>query len=322
MTVAHPSFRQRPAPADPGGDGRLRVLARDGATRARRLASPTGVAGATVESLSWAARVALYPLGIVAGPGVDEGHGYRIEHLSPGQRSLILHDLEAAGTPILLVHGLIDNRSTFVLLRRALKRRGFGTVVAMNYSILTRDVRVAAARLAQEVDALVEQTGYERIHVVGHSLGGLIARYYVQRLGGDSRVHTLVTLGTPHGGTELARLLGTPILRQLRPGSPLMQELAGPATGCRTRFVCWWSELDEAVVPARNAMLVHDDLAVTNIRLRSAGHLSLPNLPNVAAGIAGTLAMLDADGDVTTASVTPLTTRADRRNGSGVLYYE
>ena len=40
-------------------------------------------------------------------------------------------------------------------------------------------------------------SGYERVHIVGHSLGGLAARYYVSRLGGDAHVHTLVTLGTP-----------------------------------------------------------------------------------------------------------------------------
>ena len=55
--------------------------------------------------------------------------------------------------------------------------------------------------------------------LIGHSLGGLIARYYVQCLGGDERVHTLVTLGTPHGGTATAYLRARPAGRQLRPGS-------------------------------------------------------------------------------------------------------
>ena len=99
------------------------------------------------------------------------------------------------GTPILLVHGLVDNRSVFTLLRRRLRRRGFGRVVSMNYSPLTADVRVAATLLAEQVEQLCDETGYERIHVVGHSLGGIVARYYVQCLGGDARVHTLVTLG-------------------------------------------------------------------------------------------------------------------------------
>ena len=106
------------------------------------------------------------------------------------------------GTPILLVHGMVDNRSIFTLLRRGLRRRGFGRVLALNYSPLTddvREVRQVGWPARREVCA---ETGYERIHVVGHSMGGLVARYYVQRLGGDARVHTLVTLGTPHGGTQ------------------------------------------------------------------------------------------------------------------------
>ena len=98
----------------------------------------------------------------------------------------------------------------------------------MNYSPFTADVRVAAAQLAEEVEALVAETGYERIHVVGHSMGGLIARYYVTRLGGDERVHTLVTLGTPHHGTYTAYGWHSQLTRQLRPGSGLMRELDQP----------------------------------------------------------------------------------------------
>jgi len=153
-----------------------------GATKA--LLTPAGVAGAAVE-LVWAStHVALYPLGLFGGPDDIEGHGYSVEGLPPIQRGLVIGDFEAAGTPILLVHGMIDNRSIFTLLRRGLRRRGFGRVVSINYSPMTADVRLAAAWLAEEVESLVAETGYERIHVIGHSLGGLIARYYVTRLGG------------------------------------------------------------------------------------------------------------------------------------------
>ena len=60
-----------------------------------------------------------------------------------------------------------------------------------------------------EVERIVEETGFERIHIIGHSLGGLIARYYVTRLGGDARVHTLITLGTPHEGSYAAYAVPT-----------------------------------------------------------------------------------------------------------------
>ena len=134
------------------------------------------------------------------------------------QRGLVISDVEAAGTPILLVHGMVDNRSIFTVLRLGLRRRGFGRVTTMNYSPLTSDIRVAAAQLAEEVEALVAETGYERIHVIGHSMGGLIARYYVTRLGGDERVHTLVTLGTPHHGTYIAYAWHQPAHAAAAPG--------------------------------------------------------------------------------------------------------
>ena len=187
---------------------------------AKALATPTGLAGAAVEALWLGTHLAIYPLGLVGARARDVSHGYRIEHLAPVQRGLVISDIEAAGTPILLLHGMADNRSVFTLLRLGLRRRGFGQVTTLNYSILTGDIRVAAAQLAEEVEALVAETGYERVHVVGHSMGGLIARYYVTRLGGDERVHTLVTLGSPHHGTYTAYAWNSRIMQQLRPGEP------------------------------------------------------------------------------------------------------
>jgi pimeloyl-ACP methyl ester carboxylesterase len=216
-------------------------------------------------------------------------------------------DVVAAGTPIVLVHGLVDNRSIFTLLRRALRRRGFGRVITLNYSPLTQDIRGAAARLAALVEKTCDETGYERVHVIGHSLGGIVARYYVQRMGGDRRVHTLCTLGSPHAGTYAARLWPGGVVRQLRPGSELMQELAAPAPGCRTRFVAFWSDLDQLIVPQRAAALDHPDLAARNVALRGIGHMSLPISGQVGHEIATLLAHLDEDGRTQTAGVTTLT---------------
>jgi hypothetical protein len=276
---------------------------------ARALLTPTGMAGAAVE-LAWAStHLAFYPLGLLGGPDGREGQGYSVQELPPMQRGLVTGDVEAAGTPILLVHGMIDNRSIFTLLRRGLRRRGFGRVVSINYSPMTSDVRVAAAWLAEEVESLVAETGYERVHVIGHSLGGLIARYYVTRLGGHRRVHTLVTLGTPHEGTFNAYALPSNLCRQLRPGSELMRELGAAVPGCGTRFVAYWSDLDQLVFPQRNARLNHPDLTVRNIEIHGTGHLSLPINGDVVHGICTTLAQLDPGGAVMVAGVTELTHR-------------
>lgn len=236
----------------------------------------TAVRGIAVETAWWATHLALYPLGY-ARENVDlEPHHLNLDQLSPVQRGLFLGDVEAAGTPIVLLHGWVDNRSIFTVLRRQLQRRGFGRVVTMNYSILTHDVPKAAARLGAVVERLCDETGYEQVHVVGHSMGGLVARYYVQRLGGDARVHTVATLGTPHAGTRAAHLMLGRAVSQLRPGSAVLSELAEPAPGCRTRFVCLWSDLDAMVVPRRSACLDHPDLDAHNVFVPGVGHLSLP----------------------------------------------
>jgi pimeloyl-ACP methyl ester carboxylesterase len=188
--------------------------------------------------------------------------------------------------PVLLLHGFIDNRSVFVLLRRSLRRHGWEHVEALNYSPLSCDIRAAAELLGRHVEELCERTGHSRVDVVGHSLGGLIARYYAQCMGGDARIRTVVTLGTPHSGTRAVPLLTAhPIIRQMRPDSDVIQELSEPAPQCTTHFVSFWSDLDQLMIPLRTARLDHPDLIVHNVRVSGVGHLALPVHGAVAAGI-------------------------------------
>ncbi|MET9659513.1 alpha/beta fold hydrolase [Streptomyces sp. NPDC006510] len=188
--------------------------------------------------------------------------------------------------PVVLLHGFIDNRSVFVLLRRSLARHGWHHLESLNYSPLTCDIRTAAELLGRHVEEICARTGHREVDIVGHSLGGLIARYYVQLLGGDQRVRTLVTLGTPHAGTAAAPLASAhPIVRQMRTGSAPIEELRRPAPGCRTRFVSFWSELDRVIVPAEAARIDHPDLDALNVRVTGIGHLALPVHPAVAAAV-------------------------------------
>ncbi len=205
--------------------------------------------------------------------------------------------------PVLLLHGFIDNRSVFVLLRRSLRRHGWQQVESLNYSLLTCDARAAAELLARYVEELCARTGRAEVDVVGHSLGGLIARYYVQRLGGDARVRTLVTLGTPHGGTRVAPLMSAhPLVRQMRPGSDVIAELAAPAPDCRTHFISFWSDLDQIMVPVETARIEHPDLITRNVRVTGVGHLALPVHGAVAAGIRQALTAEETAADASGAA--------------------
>lgn len=280
-----------------------------GRSAVRAVLSPKTMRVAALEAAWTATHLALYPLGLTRSQRGPDDMPIRLETLPLRQRGLVAGDIEAAGTPILLVHGMVDNRSIFTLLRRGLRRRGFWQLPAMNYSPFTTDVRAAAVRLAERVEQIVAETGYDRIHIVGHSLGGLIARYYVQRLGGHHRVHTLVTLGSPHGGTLAAHLLPHPLVRQLRPSAELIKELAEPARDCDTRFVAFYTDRDHVVVPSINASVDHPDLDVRNILIPGTGHLSFPLNGKVVHEITQVLARLARDGE-------SITLRENRSGGA------
>ncbi|MEV8568430.1 alpha/beta fold hydrolase [Streptomyces sp. NPDC051322] len=250
-----------------------------------------------------AGHLLLYPSGISAErrtlPPVSE---------TPDSTPAAAQGAEAAAVsdqpPVILLHGFIDNRSVFLLLRRSLSRHGRPHAESLNYSLLTCDVRAAAELLGRHIEEICARTGHHQVDIVGHSLGGLIARYYVQRLGGDVRVRTLVTLGTPHAGTQMAQLLSAhPLMRQMLPHSDLIEELRSPAVGCRTRFVSFWSDLDHLMAPVEAACIDHPDLIATNVRVTGIGHLALPVHPAVAAGIRQALDAQETTGLEGAASV-------------------
>ena len=263
----------------------------------RAMTRPRTYPGFAKEILMTSLNVALYPAGLIS-DALKVEDAVRLGDKYTSQVPLQYLDPVAASTPIILLHGYFHNRSAFVIMRRSLKKFGFRSVDTMNYNVIGHDVQELAAQLAVHVDEILERTGATHVHLIGHSLGGLVARYYIQKLGGHEKVHTCITLGTPHRGTHAAWVGRGKTARQLRPGSLLLRQIARSARAMPVRFISFYSNLDSLVLPASNAKITEPSLRARNIFVKDLGHLSLLISRPLIRSIAEILASLDSMPDV------------------------
>jgi triacylglycerol lipase len=193
--------------------------------------------------------------------------------------------------PLLLVHGFGCDLGSLGTLARRFAHDGW-RVFPIELDTVNRSVENLAERLARQVARVRRRLGVERVDLIGHSLGGLIIRYYVQMLEGWNEVDRVVTVGTPHsGGTwasyavyPLRRLgfLPTPLpsethsVDQLMPGSSFYEDVNGPVyrvENCaRVDFTNVWSLADECVLPTWRARF---PWAAREHRFSALGHLGL-----------------------------------------------
>jgi pimeloyl-ACP methyl ester carboxylesterase len=259
----------------------------------RAMSRPRTYPGFAREILMTSLNVALYPAGLIS-DALKVEDAVRLGDKYTSQVPLRYLDPVAASTPIILLHGYFHNRSAFVVMRRSLRKFGFRSVDTMNYNVIGHDVQELAQQLSQHVDEVLERTEATHVHLIGHSLGGLVARYYIQKLGGHEKVHTCITLGTPHRGTHAAWVGRGKTARQLRPGSLLLRQLARSSRAMQVRFISFYSNLDSLVLPASNAKITEPALRARNILVKDLGHLSLLISRPIIRSIAEALANPDA----------------------------
>ena len=163
----------------------------------------------------------------------------------------------AARNPIFLVHGIIDRAYIFNSMRAFLEAEGW-TVYALD--LVPNDGRAGLEVLAQQLaDFIDSEVGPERrVDLLGFSMGGLVSRYYVQRLGGLDRVDRFISICAPNHGTLLA--FGMPIfkgIRQMCPNSAFLNDLNGNAIEQlgSIDYTSLWTPSDLMILPADSARM-------------------------------------------------------------------
>lgn len=193
--------------------------------------------------------------------------------------------------PVLLVPGFGGATGPLQSLAAALRADGRQAVVVPLPGDGTGDLSVSAQALNTAATAALAASGAPSVDVVGYSAGGVVARLWVAAHPGRAR--RVVTLGSPHQGTQVAVLgadLGSAVCptacRQLVPGSQLLAGL--PPVDTRLGGTAWlsvWTRQDDLVVPPDAARLPGAlDLPLQDLCPGlQVGHGSLPTSPVVQA---------------------------------------
>ena len=186
---------------------------------------------------------------------------------------LLIHDPVPAPAerPVLLIHGVLVNDGVWLLVWRFLRRMGVAPIYTMNYGPPLADIEWFAGQLHKRIEEIRTATGAERLVLVSHSMGGLVARAYLRRFGGQ-RVDKLICIGAPHHGSVLAYTFPGRCLAQMHPGHPWLAELnrdeAGAAPAPITSI---WSRHDSMVAPQASSVLRNAE----NIALVGIAHNAL-----------------------------------------------
>jgi predicted alpha/beta hydrolase family esterase len=167
----------------------------------------------------------------------------------------------------------MHNKSAFLIMGHRLGSAGRNNVVALNFGPPSREVPFFAERLSETVKTTLAQTGCEKVDLVGHSMGGLVVRYYIEKLGGAAGVNAAVTLGAPHLGSKTAVFGVLKSAEQFSPDSALITELnEAPPSGDATDMTAVWSDFDSIVLPHESARLPEP---YTSVKVGGVGHVAM-----------------------------------------------
>lgn len=157
--------------------------------------------------------------------------------------------------PVLLVHGIMRTSAVFRKMSAYLTNHGWSVYT---FNLTPHNATISLDELALQVADYVDKTfaSKQPLDLVGLSMGGLVTRYYVQRLGGIERVQRFITISTPNQGTHLAYLSARPGCVQMRPGSTFLKDLNHDCSMLEAlNFTSLWTPWDFVIVPAQSSQM-------------------------------------------------------------------
>lgn len=168
---------------------------------------------------------------------------------------------------VVLVHGFFASAGVWRPMKRVLAKRTGAKVASFTHA-----PGVGIDRIARSLARIIERVPVNcRVHLVGHSLGGVVARWYVQELGGHARVRQTISLGAPFAGTERAHPFPFLVGRELSRSSAILARLRERAHEHDVPHLSIVGDGDLVIVPNDSAVFPRGDVVV----LPNCGHNTL-----------------------------------------------
>ena len=188
-----------------------------------------------------------------------------------------LNKLSGERPPLLLIHGYQCNRGFWFWLRPRLEAAGW-TVATHSMEPTWTEIDNYADGIARRIDEVLAVTGAPQVILIGHSMGGLACRTYL-RAHGKGKVARMITLGSVHHGSRLARLGIGPNARQMRIGNPWLVALGAiEAVPLPQGSVSIYSHHDNYVFPQETGSRLE---GATNVAISGVSHLGMAFSPYV-----------------------------------------
>jgi MYXO-CTERM domain-containing protein len=160
---------------------------------------------------------------------------------------------------VLLITGVTIPAAWFDPIKARLERDGFRTVVWEPPALLSGDLFENTERLADVIDGIRAQTGEAKIDILAECTGGLLARYYMQSMGGDKYVSRMVTFISPQHGVPKADLafttVGWPALDDLTPGSDFLEAVNNAPLPANVPITSIYTCTDEYIQPYKTSII-------------------------------------------------------------------
>lgn len=157
--------------------------------------------------------------------------------------------------PILLIHGLTDTTLIFRQMSTYLSAQGWAV---HSFDLKPNNGAMPLNKLAVQVADYVAKSfdPEQPLDIIGFSMGGIVARYYIQRLGGIKRVQRFISIAAPNNGTLTAYLSLRPGCMQMRPDSQFLQDLNQDSDMlANLNFTTIWTPLDLMIVPPSSSRM-------------------------------------------------------------------